>query len=79
MRLEDLDVRRIAFQRKDGVAEVLISHGIEHIARLPRNADNAPRAFLQVESLSGVHGLMRAMKVTQTEVDDASLVAALSG
>jgi hypothetical protein len=79
MRLEDLDVRRIAFQRKDGVAEVLISHGIEHVTRLPCNADNAPRAFLQVESLSGVHRLMRAMKVAQAEVDNASLAAALSG
>jgi hypothetical protein len=57
----------------------LISHGIEHIARLPCDADNAPRAFLQVESLSGVDGLMRAMKVAQTQMDNASLMAALSG
>jgi hypothetical protein len=56
-----------------------MSHGIEHVTRLPGDADNAPRSLLQFESLSGVHGLMRAMKVTQTEVDDASLVAALSG
>jgi hypothetical protein len=79
VRLKDLDLRSAVFQGEDGVRQILIVHGVEHIPRLPGNADDAPRAFFKVKSLSGVDRLMGAMEVAQTEVDDTSLVVAPQG